>query len=753
MNRGQASAVVVLILFMAAGLGEELAISSSIPNATSLPETPRLLDPSQLHHEILSSYDAGHYSETARLLEEMKTRYVDRYNQLPYELLHARCLFLAGDKAAAFEIYNNLANDDRYAVYSLLPLARIAVDQGKKDAAIGYYQRYLSEHKNTEYYGVALEALQYALLLKSQNALQTLATEVEGNPATRRTGQFYLAKAYMLQNNTPGARAIFRSLVEKGIKDDVSSHSISELDAIEGNDLSREDRIFRGNLASQFWNFDLARKYLEPYSMETMQNAYSYGRALFFLGDSNGAKTVFQQAIEKWPQDSMMKLCLFQYANICLRENDFKKAESLYEMLIGQTVGRDREIATYKLVQSLRAQSRLEEALVALQPLSYSKAVSERVPSLFLRGRIYYQAGRYQEALVDFNQLLETRSGLNKKEVLFWKGMAQEKLNKKVESKQTFVSLSQSEDFFGMLARQKLAANSEAMKAVPVPSAASAYEHHCGLPDQTKEAAVIDAMSSGDIYPALLYLHLYEEASRNLDSISATTWKVMGIDPKDRFRKYLEIAHLASLGGNYPVAANYSDVLQKRFLKNVPLSSLPEDVLMILFPYPFRESIEPLSRQRGLDPYYVVSIMKQESQFKRYAKSPMFARGLMQLIPPTALSMVSLLGISDFTQDELYHPEVNINLGTRYLQEMVKKFGERPEVIAASYNSGESNVMRWLACTSSNEVMEFFSNIDLAETKDYVVQVTTTYNWYRRIYGNNQIKSAAMTETETGVSN
>ena len=232
--------------------------------------------------------------------------------------------------------------------------------------------------------------------------------------------------------------------------------------------------------------------------METMQNAYSYGRALFFLGDSNGAKTVFQQAIEKWPRDSMMKLCLFQYANICLRENDFKKAESLYEMLIGQTVGRDREIATYKLVQSLRAQSRLEEALVALQPLSYSKAASERVPSLFLRGRIYYQAGRYQEALVDFNQLLETRSGLNKKEVLFWKGMTQGKVEQKgLESKQTFVSLSQSEDFFGMLARQKLAANTEAViRPRRVPSAASAYvEHHCGLPDQTKEMAVIDAMS------------------------------------------------------------------------------------------------------------------------------------------------------------------------------------------------------------------------------------------------------------------
>ena len=62
----------------------------------------------------------------------MKTRYGDRYNLLPYQLLHARCLYLAGDKAAAFELYNNLANDDRYAVYSLLPLARFGVIKGRK---------------------------------------------------------------------------------------------------------------------------------------------------------------------------------------------------------------------------------------------------------------------------------------------------------------------------------------------------------------------------------------------------------------------------------------------------------------------------------------------------------------------------------------------------------------------------------------------------------------------------------------------
>src|SRR5215510_5945917 len=99
MSRYQASALVVLIFFMAAGLGEEVVFSSSIPNATPASQTLPT-DPSQLHREILSNYDAGRYAEAARLVLEMKTRYPDRYSLLPYQLLYARCLYLAGDKTA-----------------------------------------------------------------------------------------------------------------------------------------------------------------------------------------------------------------------------------------------------------------------------------------------------------------------------------------------------------------------------------------------------------------------------------------------------------------------------------------------------------------------------------------------------------------------------------------------------------------------------------------------------------------------------
>ena len=728
----QATAVLILILLVAAGLGEDPVFSSTIPQVTSTPSVPSILEYSELRAVVLASYDARNYSETTRLLLQMRERYEDKYNALPYKLLHAKVSMLSGNKNDAFHLYQEVESDGTLWIYSILPLARIAAEEGKKEIAISYYQKYLSNPRNPDYYAVSVEALTYALSLKSPELLLTVATPVQRNAATNRTGQFFVAKAYLLKSDKEAARAVFRSLISTGTKDDVTSHALSELDSMEGTELVREDQIRRGRLAYQFWNFSLARKYLEPYAMEDMENAYYYGRTLLFLGDLTGAKAVLQKAIETYPQDSRMQSALYQYANICLRDGDFKKAESLYQDLIARSTGKDQESAMLKLVQSLRAQSRLQEALVALQPLSYSRSVSQRAPSLFLRGRIYFQAGRYSESLTDFDQLLLSPSKVNSKEVMFWKGLTLEKLKQPEKAGQIFSSLSRGEDFFALLAQEKL--KTPAWVAESSRSEGS-FQHVCGLPDSNKESMVAERMAAGDPLAALLYLHLYEEGSRNLDSVSDATWVILNVDPKDRFRKYLEIAHLATLGQNYPTAAYYSEIIQKSFLKNVPLDTLPADVLFILFPYPFRESVEPFSKERGLDPFYVISIMKQESRFKRFAKSTAFARGLMQLIPPTAVSMAESVGLSDFSPDQLYYPEVNINLGTRYLQEMVKKFGTRPEVIAASYNSGESNVRRWLACTSTDEVMEFFSNIDLKETRDYVVQVKTNYEWYRRIYG------------------
>jgi len=66
---------------------------------------------------------------------------------------------------------------------------------------------------------------------------------------------------------------------------------------------------------------------------------------------------------------------------------------------------------------------------------------------------------------------------------------------------------------------------------------------------------------------------------------------------------------------------------------------------------------------------------------------------------------------------------------------MAKEFGQKVEILAAGYNSGEPNVRRWLAASAAGEDLDFFSNIDMSETKTYVMIVRTNYDIYKKLYG------------------
>ncbi|MBI3784043.1 MAG: transglycosylase SLT domain-containing protein [Deltaproteobacteria bacterium] len=137
-------------------------------------------------------------------------------------------------------------------------------------------------------------------------------------------------------------------------------------------------------------------------------------------------------------------------------------------------------------------------------------------------------------------------------------------------------------------------------------------------------------------------------------------------------------------------------------------------------------------RAAPVDPLLVVAIMRQESFFDPQARSSVDARGLLQLLPSTAKRIADTVGKED---PDLFDPDVNIALGTRYLSALGDRFGNDPLKILAAYNGGEAAVDKWRQQYPGLDGDEWVESITYRETRDYVKRVLANYRKYERLYG------------------
>jgi soluble lytic murein transglycosylase len=150
----------------------------------------------------------------------------------------------------------------------------------------------------------------------------------------------------------------------------------------------------------------------------------------------------------------------------------------------------------------------------------------------------------------------------------------------------------------------------------------------------------------------------------------------------------------------------------------------------ILYPAAFWREVEGASAKNDIDPYLVLSVMREESKFQPDVSSPAGALGLMQLMPDTAQVLARALKITLEGTESIYRVENNIELGTFYLKKLLSEFGSVPLALAA-YNAGESTVKGWAEAGKYEAPDEFIEDIPYVETKNYVKRIIGTYYNYR----------------------
>ena len=123
------------------------------------------------------------------------------------------------------------------------------------------------------------------------------------------------------------------------------------------------------------------------------------------------------------------------------------------------------------------------------------------------------------------------------------------------------------------------------------------------------------------------------------------------------------------------------------------------------------------------------AVMQAESGGDQSAVSPKGAVGVMQLMPDTAREVATELGVPFDAEKLKGDSAYNKALGTKYLQNMLARYGGNTTLALAAYNAGPKNVDRWVAAigdpnSGAISNAEWAARIPFKETRDYVARIT-----------------------------
>ncbi|HTO06618.1 MAG TPA: lytic transglycosylase domain-containing protein [Myxococcota bacterium] len=118
-----------------------------------------------------------------------------------------------------------------------------------------------------------------------------------------------------------------------------------------------------------------------------------------------------------------------------------------------------------------------------------------------------------------------------------------------------------------------------------------------------------------------------------------------------------------------------------------------------LAPFELRRTAQAIvreSKRNRIDVRLVLAVMNTESGYYNFARSPVGALGLMQIMPATGEMLADEAGVDWSGPDDLFAPELNVRLGTRYLAILHARYGTWQKALAA-YNWGPAAIDKRLA--------------------------------------------------------
>ena len=351
---------------------------------------------------------------------------------------------------------------------------------------------------------------------------------------------------------------------------------------------------------------------------------------------------------------------------------------------------------------------------------------SQRAEAQWRVGWVQYRTGRFREAAETLRVLTEQHDSEFEPQALYWQGRSAEQ-SQQPDAEEFYGKLCQlyRYTYYCQLARERL---TRLNSKDTLTEAASPVSE----PVRNSEPALL-VVTRADIEQQTAYRRAIELKTLGLDAEAAIEVAVL----TDRYSRdpdvLIEFSAMLNEVGAYHHAlrlarAKFRDQLERTGGTVSPV------LWNVAYPTGLLPTIK-LQGAKGVDPYLIAAIIREESQYDVKAVSRVGAIGLMQVMPSTANNVAQRVGLPAVGREDLFDQETNIRIGVRYVEQLLEQFSGNLVYTIAAYNAGPIAVGNWIAQYRAQSQDEFVELIPYQETRQYVKRVLRTYREYVRLGG------------------
>ncbi len=156
-------------------------------------------------------------------------------------------------------------------------------------------------------------------------------------------------------------------------------------------------------------------------------------------------------------------------------------------------------------------------------------------------------------------------------------------------------------------------------------------------------------------------------------------------------------------------------------------------IILYIYPVKYVEIIDKYSKKYNISPELICAIINTESGFNKNEVSPKGAKGLMQIMESTANWAATTESIENYDYNNIFSPELNIQIGCWYISWLNKKFDNDKTLVLAAYNAGNGNITKWLQNPEYSKDGKTLSVIPFKETENYIKKVSSAERFYKHL--------------------